>query len=228
MVDYDSWLEYDLNPFLLFDKSGKVISLNQEANYLLSKIESKKIFNIALSYAPSSFGYETTFITLSLGRFSFFAITIGYQDENRIGIKLYKEVDAKKEIKHSFGELTNFYTVIDLSLSATFLGKDIKVIKELDPTIPQIRLNINDFVKLFSKILESFQNEKSIRVLFRLKTGEYIKIDNIKYQVVELKVIGEKRDDSIDKAISFLASDLGVYPFIKDSEVSIELPLIKD
>jgi hypothetical protein len=228
MVDYDSWLEYDLNPFLLFDKNGKVISLNQEANYLLNKIDAKKIFNLALSYAPSSYGFETTFITLDLGRFNFFAITIGYQDENRIGIKLYKEVDAKKEIKHSFGELTNFYTVIDLSLSATFLGKDIKVIKEFDPTIPQLRININDFVKLFSKILESYQCEDSIRVLFRLKTGEYIKLNNIKYQVVELKVIGTNRDNSYDKNISFLASDLGVYPFIKDTEVSIELPLIKD
>lgn len=226
MLEYDNWLEYDLNPFLQFDQNGKVLNLNQEANYLLSKIHPKKIFDIALSYAPNTFGFKTTFVSLTLGRFKFFAVTVGYQDENSIGIKLYKEVDAKKDVKPSNSELTNFYTVIDLTLSATLCSVDIKVNKEFDPTIPSIRLNVNDFVKLLGKILESFIKEPQLTVQLRLKTGEYIKINNIKYPVIELKLFSSARDKSVDKAILFTASDLGVYPFLKDSEISIELPLI--
>ena len=35
MTFEQQWIEYDFNPFILFDSSGKIVSLNAEAQFLL-------------------------------------------------------------------------------------------------------------------------------------------------------------------------------------------------
>jgi hypothetical protein len=84
------WIEYDFNPFILFSASGKVLSLNTEAQYLLGAAEPSVIYKIAMANANATFGFKTTFMELEFGRFKFFGITIGYEDEEQIGIRLYQ------------------------------------------------------------------------------------------------------------------------------------------
>lgn len=38
----EAWIEHDYNPFIVFDSNGKIISLNQEAQYLLGEVAHKK------------------------------------------------------------------------------------------------------------------------------------------------------------------------------------------
>ena len=89
------WIEHDYNPFILFSTSGELKYSNNSAELLLSYVSPKNFHDLALSYAPMSFGYKTTFITLEYDKFSFYGITVGYEDEEVIGIKLYQNPKIK-------------------------------------------------------------------------------------------------------------------------------------
>ena len=61
-----NWIEYDLNPIIVFDNNSRVISHNHEASYLLSQVDKNDIYNLALLYAPSTFGIETKYENIKL------------------------------------------------------------------------------------------------------------------------------------------------------------------
>ena len=90
MTFEQQWIEYDYNPFILFSANGKIISLNAEAQFLLGSTTPSSLFELAQSYASISFGFKTTFIELEYGRYKFFGVTVGYEDEEKIGLKLYQ------------------------------------------------------------------------------------------------------------------------------------------
>ncbi len=193
----EAWIEFDYNPFIIFDENGRVKSLNQEAQYLLGEVTPKEIFELAKSYATHSFGFKTTIIDIDFHSYSFFAITVGYQDDKEIGIKLYKKAAKKFTTIEEYGELTNIYSLLDLSISAVKVSSDTKFIKEFDPTLPDVRLKVEEFVKLINKILQSYKNSKEIYLKLTLNIGEYIKFENKKYPIFSLHVKG----DSFDKEI---------------------------
>ena len=62
----EAWIEHDYNPFILFDNNGKIISLNQEAHFLLGGDNQKKIFDIAQTFASMSYAFKTTIIDIKL------------------------------------------------------------------------------------------------------------------------------------------------------------------
>ena len=64
MTFEQQWLEYDYNPFILFDANGKIISLNAEAQFLLGNASAQELFKLCTSYASVSFGFKTTFLEL--------------------------------------------------------------------------------------------------------------------------------------------------------------------
>ena len=139
------WLEYDFNPFILFNKEGKIISLNSEAQFLLSSATSKELFDIALAYASVSFGFKTTFLNLEFGRYKFFGITVGYIDEEEIGLKLYRTPTLNVSVidEPTSKELINIYSVIELCISSNSIDNEINFIKDFDPAIPDIILDSN-------------------------------------------------------------------------------------
>ena len=65
-LNYKLWIEEDLNPFFVYKSNGKIDYLNQEAQYLLSKISHKEIYDIAIKYAPHTFGLEHKFLDINL------------------------------------------------------------------------------------------------------------------------------------------------------------------
>ncbi len=113
MSFFEEWLEFDYNPFILFDTNGKVTYINQEAQYLLGNIRAKEIFELAKSYANHTYGFKTTIIDLTYGSYSFYAITVGYQNDDEIGIRLYKNGAKKFSNLQECGELTNIYSLLD-------------------------------------------------------------------------------------------------------------------
>ncbi|MDR0407765.1 MAG: hypothetical protein LBH45_02435, partial [Campylobacteraceae bacterium] len=90
MQFYEQWLENDYNPFVSFDANGKIIAANHEAQFLLSHVSAKEIFDIANVYANVTFGFKTTLFDFRIGENPFYGVTVGYLDECQIGIKLYK------------------------------------------------------------------------------------------------------------------------------------------
>lgn len=200
-------MEHDYNPFILFDDSGRVKSLNQEAHYLLGITSAKEIFNLAKTYANITFGFKTTILDLNFGLLSFFAITVGYLSDDEIGIKLYKKTTKSPSID-DYGEYINIYSVLDLCISASTASSINTVHKKLfDPTFPEIRLRVEEFTKLVSKIYLSYSHSQTITSKLTLNTGEYIKFNNKKYPIFSLHVEGENRDESLRKSIEEISAN---------------------
>jgi hypothetical protein len=220
------WIEYDFNPFILFNSSGKIVSLNTEAQYLLGAIESSAIYKIATTYASSSFGFKTTFLELEFGRFKFFGITVGYEDEEQIGIRLYQLPSFQFTAQKPNGQLVNVYTLIDLCISSNSIGSPTKYTKELDPTIPEIRLQTEWFIKLLNKVYTSMTgNDKIVTRLF-FRVGEHIKFEGEKYSLFSIEVSAETINRRYLSEITHLAEENNLFVDLKEQKITINVPMI--
>jgi hypothetical protein len=224
----DKWIEFDYNPMVFFSSAGKVLSLNEDAQYLLAKVSSKTIFDLAVSYASNSFGFNTVFMDLEFDRFNFFGLTVGYENEDIIGIKLYKYPPLRlKNIDSENTQKSNIYSLIDLAISTNAIKTDAKFVKEFDPTLPEIKLDTTNFIKTLDRIYKLFLNSENIITKLYLKIGEFIKHDDKKYKLFIIEIQGNKKGD-IDPDIKKLAVKINAITNIKRDRVILELPLIID
>lgn len=157
MTFEEQWIEYDYNPFVVFNINGKVLSLNSEAQFLLGVATPKELFALAKAYASVTFGFKTTFVNLEFGRYKFFGLTIGYENEDKIGVKLYQAPTFKLNKPKSDGELTNIFAIVDLCIATNSMTSDIKYVKNYDPTIPEIIINSNKLIKVLIKYILVFK-----------------------------------------------------------------------
>ncbi len=220
------WIEYDFNPFILFNAGGKIVSLNTEAQYLLGAVDGAAIYKIATTYASSSFGFKTTFLDLEFGRFKFFGITVGYEDEEQIGIRLYQLPSFQMTKQKPQGQLINVYTLIDLCISSNSIGRSTRFLKELDPTIPEIRLQTELFIKLLNKIYAAMSgNEKILTRLF-FRVGEHIKFEDEKYSLFSIEISSETIERRHIPSITQLAEENNLFTDIKEQRITINVPMI--
>jgi len=204
---YEAWIENDYNPFISFDENGRIITLNKEAQYLLGIVTPKKIFDLTKTYANISYGFKTTIIDLSFKSFSFYAITVGYLNDQEIGIKLYKKNTKKFSPVVESGEFVNIYSLIDLCISATNVNPtNIKHYKIFDPTFPEIKLKIDEFTKLINKIYRSYIKSETITTKLTLNTGEHINSGMKKYPIFTLQIKGDSRDKEYEKSIEDIST----------------------
>ena len=221
------WLEYDFNPFILFSQEGKVISLNAEAQFLLGAASQKEIFELATAHAPLSYGFKTTFLEIEFGRHRFFGITVGYVDDEEIGIKLYRFPTLNKNnIQKPEGELTNIFTVIDLCISSNSITHSIEFVRDYDPTIPDVIIDSNKLIKVLNQMYRCFLDNDRIvtRVYYRI--GEYIKYDEKKYPLFSIEISSENLNNThLHELQEFIASTC-FYLDIKKNKLTINLPII--
>ena len=221
------WLEYDFNPFILFSHDGKVISLNSEAQFLLGAASTKEIFELATTHASLSYGFKTTFLDIEFGRHRFFGITVGYVDDNEIGIKLYRFPTLNKNnIQKPEGELTNIFTVIDLCISSNSIGKSIEFLKDYDPTIPDVVIDSNKLVKVLNLMYKCFLENDQIRTRVYYRIGEYIKYGEKKYSLFSIEISSTNMNDThLQELQEFIASTC-FYLDVKLNKLTINLPII--
>lgn len=229
MTFEQQWIEYDFNPFILFDSSGKIVSLNAEAQFLLGSSNTATIFEIATLHASQNFGFKTTFMDLEFGRYKFFGITVGYENEDQLGIRLYQIPSYHfSKPKIDSGEIVNVYTLIDLCISSNSINSHATFLKDLDPSIPDIRLNTNLFVKLLNRVYSACIDSDEITTKLFFRVGEHIKFDNKKYSLFTIMISSSNVDTSKASSIDQLAEQNSVSVEIKDNYVSINIPLITD
>ena len=227
MTIYEKLIEYDYNPFILFNKNGKIISVNQEAQYLLGSVSNSELYQLALSYASSSYGFKTTFVDLEYGRFKFFAICVGYENDEEIGLRLYRYPEIKiVNFEESETELVNIYALIDLCISASSTKTDATFNKNIDPTLPEIKINTEKFIKLLNTIFEKFSNSSQIDIKLFIKIGEYIKIGERKYTLFAIEISGDSFDKKYLDKIKSLASSINSYLDITSKSITINIPMI--
>ena len=225
MIFFEEWIELDLNPILSFSSTSKIIYSNSEAQFLLNRIKQKELFDLALSYAPKTFGAQTSYIDLNIKNYTFYAITVMYENEDEIHMKLYKSAMVKKENTLNIKNInvTNIFTLVDLAISTSKIKTDINFIKNYDPSIPEFKLDASSFIKTLNQIFDAFKGNKNVSCSILLKIGEYIKIDEKKYSLISVEISTDKENDfsslNIKENNSFILTK-------DDNKVTIDLPLI--
>ena len=225
MTFEQQWIEYDYNPFILFESTGKIKSVNAEAQFLLGAITPEELFNLATTYANVTFGFKTTFIKLEFGRYKFFALSVGYENDDEIGIKLYQAPSFKLNNPKPTGELTNIYTLVDLCASTKSINSNVIFTKEFDPTIPEIIIDSNLFIKIFSKIYSCFMDNKKINTKIFYRIGEHIKFENKKYSIFSIEVSAEKENIQEINELEVMAANTSFYLDIS-KKITINIPMI--
>jgi len=220
------WIEYDYNPFILYNSKGKIVSLNSEAQFLLGSTTANELFELATTYASINFGFKTTFIELEYGRYKFFGLTVGYEDEEQIGIKLYQIPSYKLNTTKPNGELTNIFTIIDLCISTNLINSDINFKKDFDPTIPEIVVNSNNLIKLLNKIYDYFRDNKEIITKVFYRVGEHIKFEDKKYSIFSISVSAQAANKNKINELEMLAKNGNFHIVINAAEVTVNLPMV--
>lgn len=222
----EKWIEFDYNPHLLFDKNGKILSLNNEAQYLLGYTDARSLFELAITYANANTGFKTSFIDLEFGRFRFFALMVGYDNENEIGLRLYQSPAFHYSKPAIEGNLVNVYTLIDLCISSNSIGNEISFTKELDPTLPSIRLQTENFIKLLNKIYTSHIDSSFISTKLYFRVGEYIRTEDKKYTLFSIEVTSENTSLLKNSEIRVMAEDMNIFVDSKTNKTILNIPLI--
>ena len=225
MSFFEEWVELDLNPILSFSSNAKIIYSNSEAQFLLNRIKQKELFDLALTYAPKTFGALTSYIDLTIKNYTFYAITVTYENEDEIHMKLYKSAMVKKESKLNIKNInsTNIFTLVDLAISTSKIKTNINFTKNYDPSIPEFKLDASTFIKTLNQVFEVFKDKKDVACSILLKIGEYIKIDNKKYSLISVEISSNEKSDfsslNIKETNSFIITT-------DDKKVTLDLPLI--
>ena len=148
-----------------------------------------------------------------------------YENEDEIHMKLYKSAMVKKENTLNIKNInvTNIFTLVDLSISTSKIKSDINFIKNYDPSIPEFKLDASSFIKTLNQIFDAFKGNKNVSCSILLKIGEYIKIDEKKYSLISVEISTDKENDfsslNIKENNSFILTK-------DDTKVTIDLPLI--
>jgi len=222
---YEELLENDLNPFILFDSNGKLKNFNKEAEFLFNFVSPRDLFDLAVSYASKDFGFNREFISIQYEKQSFYAVLVGYLTEEEIILRLYKEVIKAEPLKidNNFQE-ANIFTLIELSRNTTLLNSNISILEEYDISIPDTKLNINDFLVALNTIFEQLSNLCKILLKVYIKTGEYEVIDNKKYNIISIEFISNE----IENFDTNLIQSTNINVFFNKHKIKVEIPLVID
>ncbi len=219
------WLEYDYNPFIVFNEKGKIISANSEAQFLLGATTPSTLFELAKVYASVNFGFKTTFIELEYGRYKFFGVTVGYEDETQVGLKLYQTPSYKLNTKKPEGELTNIFTITDLCIATNSISSSIIYTKSYDPTIPEIIVNSNLLIKVLKKMYTCVEENETIDTKVFYRVGEHIKFDGKKYSIFSIAISAKNINTQLSQELKLFAQNNNFYIEVSSS-LTINIPMI--
>ena len=229
MADNDFYvglLENDLNPFILFDSSGKMKDFNKEAEFLFNFVKPRELYDLAVAHASLNYGFNRKFISLKYGKIMFYAILVGYINDEEIGLRLYKEVCSEDEVAmNSNIELANLFSLIELSKTTTLLQSDIKIEETYDVSIPDMKLNINEFLLTINGCFELFKDKENLALKVFIKTGEYEIVKDVKHQIVCIEFLFEDTIE-IGKSLELQSSKARVNIFKDINKLKLEFPMI--
>jgi len=223
---YKKFISESVNPFILFNNDAKLIDFNFEAENLFNYVKPSVIFELAVANSSHNFGFERKYITLKYGKLSFYAILVGYIDDEYIGIELYKQVNMEKEIsKIQDIEPVNIFSLIEISKSTNFNIDDTNIKEIYDTSLPEIKLNINNFLLTLNEYFKLFQDSKNISIKVNLKVGEYEIIDGKKHNIIEIKCECDKDIDLSDK-LEAQALKSHINTFKMEKSIVLDFPMI--
>jgi hypothetical protein len=228
-IDFQPFVEWDNSPFILFSNQGKILYLNNAAEILFGYVSKQELYDIALAYAPQSFGYKTTTLTLNYDSFNFYAVTVGYENEEHISIRFYNTPRVKPSVPLETGKLitTDINILLEANI-ALFKTKNSNRLQLLtDQDIPSFKIDQNNFSKLLRKTLNAFRSSDSINVSLKLLIGEHVIIAGKKESIVQLSIEANGRYNDADTEIKALADQSHISVVLKEHVIKLEIPLIQ-
>jgi hypothetical protein len=223
---YEMILEEDLNPFVLFNSNGKVINFNKEAEFLFNFVSPKELFNLSLTYASPSFGFKKKFISLRYQKQSFYAVLVGYINDDEIILRLYKEVQPIVPINiDATFKLVNLYELIDLSKNTNLIDSSVQLEEVYDTSLPDLKLNINSVLLTLNSIFIQIKNQDNVKIRVHIKIGEYEIINTKKCNIVSIDFICKTNIEFIEE-MRKQNKNSKISLFHKNNIISMEIPLI--
>ncbi len=228
-INFEAFVEWDNSPFILFNNSGKIIYLNNASEILFGYVSKKELFDIAVSYAPQNFGYKTTSLTLNYDSFLFYAITVGYENEEQISLRLYNtpRIKSTRKIETDKFITTDINILLEANI-ALFKTKNNNPLKLLtDQDLPSFKIDQNNFSKLLRKTLNAFRASDSIDISLKLLIGQHVIIDDKKEPIIQLAIEANGRYADTDDEIQTLAAQSQIKSLLKERSIKLEIPLIQ-
>lgn len=229
LINFESFVEWDNSPFILFSNQGKILYLNNAAEILFGYVTKKELYDIALSYAPQSFGYKSTSLALSYDAFSFHAITVGYENEEQISLRLYNAPRIKPAHKLETDKLitTDINILLEANI-ALFKTKNTNPLTLLaDQELPPFKIDQNNFSKLLRKTLDAFRSSDSMDISLKLLIGQHVIIDDKKESIVQLSIHANGRYSDADNDIQTFAAQSHIKCLLQEHAIKLEIPLIQ-
>lgn len=225
----EAFIEYDLNPFVVFSSSGKLLNYNQEAEYLLSYVSPQELYDLAVNNASQSFGFRSIHINLRFDRYAFCAILVGYLDDEKIGLRLYKEM-TNTSTPSTKGKMTtaNVFALLELSKNSVFANRSVAITETFDPTIPEMKLYVEKFLKLLNRIFQEYINvsTKELDIRVSLKIGQNMIVNGKSYPICNIAILNRENSIQNTDAIHILASEANVVVIAKEGKIIVEFPII--
>lgn len=228
-IDFQAFVEWDNNPFILFSDQGKILYLNNAAEILFGYVSKKELYDIALSYAPQNFGYKTTSLTLNYDTFIFHAVTVGYENEEQISLRLYNTPRIKPSRKLETDKLivTDINILLEANI-ALFRTKNSNPLQLLtDQDLPPFKIDQNNFSKLLRKVLDAFRASDSIDISLKLLFGQHVIIEDKKISLVQLSISANGRYADTDEEIHTLSAESQIKSILREHSIKLEIPLIQ-
>ncbi len=228
-IDFQSFLDWDNSPFILFNNQSKILYLNNSAEILFGYVSKKELYDLALAYAPPGFGHTTTTLSLNYDSFTFYAITVGYENEEQISIRFYNAPRMKPNTPMKKDKLvtTNINLLLEANI-ALFKTKNTNTLELLaDHDLPSFKIDQNGFSKLLRKTLDAFRSSDSIRITLKLLIGEHVIISGKKNPIVQLAVEANGRHSDADEEIRSLSMQSHISAQLKENTIKLEIPFIQ-
>jgi nitrogen-specific signal transduction histidine kinase len=212
---FEFWCEWDINPLIIFDEKGNIKYCNQEAEIFLSYINKKEVYQFTINNAPNKKGIKTKFEPVKFKDFEFTGYSIGYENDTEIGIRFFINTNLRS-IEPTNLEKIDLSMLLNFAIEYITLKQNTKISTFFDPSIPPIMANKKELLNIIFEILE---NQKEAKISTKIQIGEYIKIKDKKYPIIEIeiKTIPKKRIKS---------------PFVevinKEEGYVIKIPMIKE
>ena len=228
-TDFKFFIECDSSPFILFGNTGKILYLNNVAEILLGYVTQKELYDIAISYAPRDFGHKTTRLELQYDTFSFYAITVAYENEEQIGLRLYHKPRLDSANFKNIDKLpsTDINILLEANITLFKLQNENELELLTDQDLPPCRIDQNDFSKLLRKTLHSFRASDSIRISLKLMVGEYVLIKNRRERIIQFSIIANGRYTDSDEEIKRIASQTNTTCILKEHSIRLQIPFIE-
>lgn len=214
---FEFFIEYDINPVIFFDNKGNVKYCNQEAEIFLSYVNIKDIYNFVIQNAPTNNNFVTQFQEIKFLEFKFKGFSIGYKNDELIGVRFFINTE-KNNIAIEHLEKTNLLKLINFAIEYITLKQNtkFKIYPDLSFEENEIYLNKKELLHI---LFEIFEHQSNIEIFLHLKVGEYLKINQQKYPLIEIIIKSHPNKKIISKYFEIITENdkyIIKIPFIKE------------